>query len=535
MQFSDIAELILRLGAVMIVYAFLDRLILLVAKLREASYQRPVILVEIGKRYLALGRRLGIAGSIAALLAILVLVGVLVVWADPLFHSWSQLAYGTGIRIVVGLLVFLLTWVFSTYRYNHYYNQKHLADRAMLVLLACAVLWKPIFLLPYVLLVVAVIWQFNYPVAGYSVAEHFQLTRILLLFFSAFVLASLGVPIQPSDFVLVMLALLASAYWVPGLGKLRLRWIGHGQIYRLLPATYANGWLGFLSKDRVSALARLFARVDVPLRLFTLVAEVGALAALWSRTTLQAWLVIWILFHLGIFLFAGIFFWKWILFDALLLVLLNWDPLFLALDIFTPVHFGAALLLILSARIWFAPVNLSWYNARINYTYRFEAVFEDDRRYPLSPGFFAPYEYQFTLGGYRFWGLVKNAVMPIGWGATQKRVIADVLASAGNVAELEALEAKHGKPHTSAEQTAALEKFLKRFIGNLNQYGFGLTWFQRLAPAHQVVTFSKVKRSEYQGSIKQIDVFQVTSQFDDQNYAEIRNVWIHTVEIPSVR
>jgi hypothetical protein len=55
--------------------------------------------------------------------------------------------------------------------------------------------------------------QFNFPMGGYSVAEQFQLVRMLLLFLSAFIIRLLTGQWRTADFLFVLFCLLASGYW----------------------------------------------------------------------------------------------------------------------------------------------------------------------------------------------------------------------------------------------------------------------------------------------------------------------------------
>jgi hypothetical protein len=94
--------------------------------------------------------------------------------------------------------------------------------------------------------------QFNFPMGGYSVAEQFQLVRMLLLFLSAFIYAfSLVSGVQQIFF------LRCSACWHLDIGSLvwgNYAWIGLAtdRPPYLLISTYANGWLGFMDADTIS-------------------------------------------------------------------------------------------------------------------------------------------------------------------------------------------------------------------------------------------------------------------------------------------
>ena len=91
-------------------------------------------------------------------------------------------------RRLVILVTAILAWTFSTYDVNLYLGREHHADRVLLLVLGALVWRRPVFVLPFVLLVVAVVNQFFFPIGGYSTAEQFALVRVLIVFLATFLL-----------------------------------------------------------------------------------------------------------------------------------------------------------------------------------------------------------------------------------------------------------------------------------------------------------------------------------------------------------
>ena len=106
--------------------------------------------------------------------------------------------------------------------------------------------------------------------------------------------------------------LIAAQYWGSGLGKLRLHWIGHPHLDLLVFGAYANGWLGDWPSESIVKFSQLLAPATVPMMLFTLLIEWGAILLFWRRGAAIALLLGFALFHLGVFAVSGMFFWKWI-------------------------------------------------------------------------------------------------------------------------------------------------------------------------------------------------------------------------------
>ena len=200
----------LRVGTLMGAFLALDWWIGNVSHLPRESYTRSSISVEVLRNFLH--PKTGLP-----LLAI-----VTVGFVRPVWFRWDELDHDKVLRSFVGLVTVVLAWVFSTYDYNFFFDQSHLADRILLCVLSGLVLWRPVFVLPFVLLVVAIAWQFYFPIGGYSVAQPFLLVRVLILFVAMFFVLAVSRRRNAIDFVFCALLLLAATYFNAGLGKISL-------------------------------------------------------------------------------------------------------------------------------------------------------------------------------------------------------------------------------------------------------------------------------------------------------------------------
>lgn len=516
----------IRAATLLLVYLVLERWLMGLARLPEASYAGPVIAVAVLERFLV---EPGFAPGFLLRIGVLAaLVSLLVARFATVRGRWSDLEQGALVRILVAVPTLLLAWDFATYDYNLYFDRSHLFDRLALAVLAGLVLWRPVFVLPFVTMAVAIIWQFNHPIGGYSVAEPFLLVRWLLLFFGFFLVRAVGTGHRASDFAFLAFTLLAASYFVAGLGKIRLDWFTQGDVALLLPATFANGWLGFLDHRTVGALTRALARVDWLLVAGMVVFECAAVLCLLRRGVFLFFLAAWPVFHLSVFALSGIFFWKWILLEVAILVLLLKRP---RAPVFSRRHFLLSVPLIFGGTIWFQPVNLSWYSAAVSYVYRFEGVGESGRRYSLPPGFFAPYDYQFTLGSFAYVSPYRQ--LDVVWGATRDRDAAAAMARAGARGDVEALERERGRWFFDAARAGRLDAFLQRFVGTYNERGSKRTPLGAVAPPPHLWTFSGPDAFDGSEAITRVVVRQVTSFFDGRGYVELGPRPVRWVEIPS--
>ncbi|MGK7872116.1 MAG: hypothetical protein AB4426_01995 [Xenococcaceae cyanobacterium] len=536
-QSISFLRLSIRIGVLLILYGALERLVMITGHLPQASYEQPVIFIELGKRIVRLFGMLLHGYSLFFLVTALLLVGFILTRYPSLrchyhflWHSWSVFDCSTELRLFITLVAGIMAWSFSTYDYNLFFNQGHYLDRVLLIVLVLLIYWRPVFVFPFLFLLVSIVWQFTYPIGGYSWAEKQLLVRILILFMATFLLYGATGSRKIADFLFFVCCLFASHYLAPGLGKIQLNWLAQDRIYFLMPNTYANGWLAFLEPGTIATLTKTLSLFNWPMKVSTLLLECGALFCLWRRTALRFFLMGWIAFHLGIFFVSGICFWQWMVLEACLLLLFFRKGQVPSMPIFTRRHFVLSIALIITVTVLSKPVALSWLDARVTYTYRFEALGESGKRYALPPRFFMPYDFQFTLSGFHY--LAQPPHLSILWGATGDRALADALVRSKSSEEIEALELERGTSYFNSYQTAQFDNFIKQFIGNLNLRRSKDTWLSALQAPPQLWTFSKDDPFKGQERIVRVIVYQILSLYDDEQYLEIRKNLVCEIEIP---
>lgn len=320
----------------LVLFTILNRGLLSPWRLTEDAYRHPVIFLSTLVQLLQPSIRSVLVAGIVLLLCFRYKL---------LWFCWSVFPDGRRIRIIVGVCACLLSWIYSTYDYNHFFAHGHLIDRALLVALSLAILWRPVFVLPFLLVLWPMVGQFDVPIGGLSWAIPFLPARILLLFAASLLLGLINGKWQTFSFMFLLLCIVAGHYLPAGLGKLEIGWFVHDQLYYLLPTTYANGWLGFLEPSTIDSITRLQSYANWPLKLLTIVAECGSVFFLWRHQTIKWFLGVWIAFHVGIFFTSGICFWPWVVVDLTLLLLVWKQPLW-GPNQFGRLHFVLSVLLI---------------------------------------------------------------------------------------------------------------------------------------------------------------------------------------------
>jgi hypothetical protein len=509
-----------RAAALLTVAIALELLFRRVTSLPAGSYHEPSLILEVG-------RRLG-SGDPAALLftAGLLIAALMALARRSIGPAWNDFEHGPGLRWLVVITAFLLAWVHSTYAINLYFDRTHALDRILLIALVPLVWWRPIAVLPFVIVLLPIAGQFAHPIGGFSTASVGLLVRVLLYAGAFWMVRTVTDRIGSADLIFLICCLVAAHYWASGLGKLQIGWPLHDQVAYLLPATYASGWLAFMEPATIGRLTAAIAPWNIVLKAGTLLLELGALFALAHRHVLRSLLAGWVVMHAAIFAISGIWFWEWMVLDTALLVLLfgrgapDW-PIFRRPD------FVLSLILIGGGALWFRPVALAWLDSPVSYAYRVEGIGASGRSYDLHPAFFSPYDYQFTLGDFHY--LTRPPGLSITWGATQDLDALVALRSVRSAEELAAAEIAHGRTHFDQARSDQFDAFIRRFVGNWNARGGRRRGFGPAAPA-KLWTFRRGAAPEADDPVTRVVVHQVTSLFDGRLYHEIRSRPVRTVD-----
>ena len=519
-ELAKVARLVVGSAPVVALFVLLERALMDFSHLRAGDYEGPGIA-------LALVRKLaGGKGMLAALGA----VAWLATWRKRLFwRSWSEFDHGNALRLAIGGLTLVFAWTFATYETNLFFERTHGFDRALLIALAALVFWRPAFLLLFLPLLLGVVWQFEYPLGGYSWTDKSAPLRVLLLFQAAFLWLSLTGGRRTEAFLFTTCSLVAAHYWIPGLEKLRLGWLAHGHLHHLTIAAWANGWLAHLRAEEIGALARMLARGEVVSLGFTIAVETGALLFLLHRRVGLALLAGWTLLHVGIFATSGICFWKWALLDSGLAVLLATLPRSAHARIFGPGPLLLSLVLIAGANWWCKPVRLGWYDTRLAYTYRYTVVGPSGSAYRIAPSFFAPYD--LLVSQNRFGYLSEHPTLTGTYGMTQDPAIAAALLDARTLSEVEALESRWGAHLFDAQKARTFDHFMRRFLRAWNRRAFQRPWYAPLRPPHHIWTAAREPAYAGQEPIARLLVDRVTTVWDEERVLEIRVERVRDLEI----
>ena len=431
---------------------------------------------------------------------------------------WVVFPKYKAIRFLVLLAAFILAWVYSTYDLNLYSNQWHISDRLLLVFLLPLIWWRPVFVWPFILFLFPIIEQLT-AVEGFSWAIPFLPFQVLTCFAVYFLLYVLTKSNRAKDFLFFVTLIYITHYWNSGCFKLNMFWVLNDQVNFLMPNTYANGWLGFLPPEQMAAFAKSLSVLNPFIRPMVVFLEIGCMFVLFHRQLPKIILIGLIGFHAGVFVYSGICFWVWMLMDFGLLLLFIRKDAFAEIFKFKYVHLALFLVLLYFNRFWQKTQPLSWFDVPMTYTYIIEAKTEDGKLYNLPPNFFAPFDFQFTLGNMGY--LNKNQIMPIVWGASSEENAKWFLETQTSE-EIFEREKTKGEVGYDEKRSAAFGKFMQQYIKNWNERLTKNNWLTALQPPRYLWTFPKDPFPEGGKRITEITVFELTTLFQNGKYSELR-------------
>ena len=288
-------------------------------------------------------------------------------------------------RWVLAILAVTLGLSFSTYSYNYFLDQPHYVDRGLLMGLSLLTAVHPFFLPLFLLQAYVVTGQFNHPLV-YSWTDKILLFQLLGL---AVVFLPIKLINRRAGFVpylVVALSVIATFYFVPGIGKVKLNWLSINHTANIVGAAhFQNGWL-IVDPSWYHWIREITTKTDWLLKSMTLAIEVGTVFVLGRRWLAAALLAGCALLHVGIFVTSGIFFWKWIVVDlAFGFVILGLrEPL-------TGRLFNSRQLVVGLCFIGFygfsSPrvVNLAWYDSNMMFRFEIAAIGGSGRSYEVAP------------------------------------------------------------------------------------------------------------------------------------------------------
>lgn len=376
--------------------------------------------------------------------------------------GWTALDYGSALRWLTAPVIVLVAWHGALYPYNFVADQSHWLDRLLIVALAAAALWRPVFLVPLVLQFRIITEQTLFPFSTGAAKNILELPTITLLIVAAahlrFVLSGRR---DTAPVLLVIGAAVVAHFYIPGKGKLLMGWLGGDDISNLPLAANTAGWLNLNGPSELSrTMASVFETAGFPIKLATVGFELGGVVAVSHRRLLRWWLLGCVVFHTVTFLTTGFFFLSWLVVELGLLAALSMPRLeSWSRPNLTPARGAIAVAATLAAPVLFHPPGLAWFDAPVSYGYRVDVVGVSGRHYHVPMSAFGPLDHEMM-----FSRLQLTPTVPVSgaYGAVESAEQVERLSSIDTVEALEAIERQQPLSTLRLESEAFLLAFFDR-------------------------------------------------------------------------
>lgn len=462
--------------------------------------------------------------------------------------SWDSIDHNKIIKPFIILLSFVLVWKYSTYDYNYYYDSFHLLDRLIIVVLFVA-LWKnPAFIIPLYSYILIILHQFHQPVPGFSFTDQMPLFDKLILFGSYLLLNSLK-KIPSYKFIILLLLTHGANYFIPGIAKMEIsphlyEWALSNKMSNLFMSSYINGWLNQFSFDVILNIKYFIEKIEIPLQIGTLFIELIAIFILFKRKVTMLLLVSFALLHTGIVLSSGIFFWKWILLDALILLMVYSFNKDLRDKIYTKNNFIFSLLFILLSPFYLHQPSLAWFDSKLNNYFDIVIVDENNEKYKIHRNFFSPYDQIFAQS--RFFYTTKNKTISGTYGSIghQKTWYTDLafsesdnksdykiydLIEKSKSEDIPQLIDTYGNTRFNDEKTKKLKKFFMTYLNNYNEAPHKKDITKSFGAPYHI--YSTVNKNYEKSRIKKLNFYYSLKFFKDNKIETISREKVFEIDL----
>ena len=505
------------------------------AMVPRASYESPVIVWSLIRDDLTRVVVAALQHRLPSLHVLFLVVPTLVILITRRRVTWRAWESGYSLRALVMLMLFLLAWTGATFEYNIYLHQGHVVDRLLLVALV-ALSWRTPLAVPFAARWAIIMIEEAYvpiPIDDFD----FRPVGEILIVFSCFTWASIRRSFATKHFLLVALGVWASYYYVAGVAKINYgpawSWLRDNHLSNIAINAHIRGWLGFVPDPIFLAFASVARRVDIVLAGFTLVVELGALVCFVHPRALRAWLMLCFVLNGGIFLFTGIFFWKWMATSLAFWFFLRRGGAAMAKKMCREkavVLFAIVIVYYSRERLYYHPqLGVAWYDSRFLENYILYAVAPSGEKYLVSPSYITPMETHWVQGRLCY--------------ATTERSLTGIYGTIGNYNAMMRLEGATSPGEalkmlnssgrcTNPKRRELFDQFFIRYFGNLNRYGRSLRWLRWVEMPTHLWVQPRGNLYEEQEPVERIELWRelVVNQGGALHRLETKKV--HEVPIP---
>ena len=392
------------------------------------------------------------------------------------FWHWQTIPGGEPVRLISVVIALVVGWKATTEDFDLGVERAYRTERWITPLLAALVWWSPSLLF-------AVLALLSFPLNAWRHHSALPL-RVLAIVLAYAIVSSLLPPllertstwhaVDHGVLVFVLVTVQVSHYFATAVAKIRLgprwySWVFHNQLHHLVASSYSWGWARFVPWPRFLKVVKLVKAFEKPMQVLTFAFELLSPLALVYPSAALALCVSASLFHIGVVVASGIFFWEWIFANAgIAYLLLNLHGSALVGFGWHALVVGLGLMVLFPARgkLWI-PVPLGWWDTPFTQRVYWKVIGASGKAYRLYNDFMCPHERQYG----RVHGLfiVPDKIVTYHLGEVWRTGLRDALHGAGaDTVALAKVKEEWGVCLHEPWMVEQHKAFLKRFFGRLN-------------------------------------------------------------------
>lgn len=393
-------------------------------------------------------------------------ISVIVVFYCFFFKKLKWRDFDYRIKIISHTCVLLLAWNYIFYDYNYFLNHWDLFDRLLMFITVLLAIYNPAFLILVVIQSLVVSQQFQYPLFfDYSFTDKsIVFSIIIIVWLFAIVKSNIYKALPEYLFFIIVLGIICNWYWLAGLGKLEINWVEKNKLYKLYMVTLDYNWLYSFEWETKRHLGEFLKTYNNAIQIATIIVELvfSFIILLHKRISIFV-LVSFVIFHFSVFFTSGIFFWKWIVVEIVVIFcFLKYKDLWLKenrkqvlLSYFT---------FLITMHFYASTTKLSWFDSGIYNKYEFKAKNNLGEIFNLEPSFFAPYDLNFAQNRFDF--VNDDKIITSTFGST----LDEKVLTFNDESEILKYANSNGKSKYNAQKKENLIIFVNAFVNNRQQH-----------------------------------------------------------------
>lgn len=390
--------------------------------------------------------------------------------------SWKFFKVSRVFRLLLLATALIFVYNNALSSYNYFTEQWYFIERSLLLLSAILVYYTPLAMLVYLPVLFLSFASFNFPFDSFSITDKLLPYTILTFTLCSSMMFLISSRVNKNIryermWLLGCLIIVCCSYLSPVLMKVKISpnyfdWFLVEDFTLAFRQYLARGWLLDLNSKYVDSIKQILESFQVPFLLFAFIIEFLGLFLFFKRRYSIFILVLFILLNTGVFFLSAIFFWKWIVFNALLIVYLHKEkPAF---------NFGNSLSMIVICILFslFSPLfpKLGWYSIPYSLNYKLKVIDLKDVEEQVQGKDMAPFDIYFTFSRWE----VFDKKQLTGYSLDPAEVF---LTKEMNITQLKDYQRLKGINKFNGNALKVLEIFLLEYFQNFNTHLKSPHWF----------------------------------------------------------